>query len=208
MTTATKPKWFEQYKVDLEDGEVDGMKIDHFEIEEHSIHNVHYMLEGRAVAAGRYTRLSEKGTLWMTDTPAEISDLYEVFRRFNRDTVKRVLVNGLGIGMVVKAALLHDHIESVDVVELDPRVVKLVSSQMKDPRIHIHTGDAYTIKWPVGTRWDVAWHDVWPTICGDNAEGMARLNRRYGRRVSWQGCWVEEEVKRINRRDRADSWRW
>lgn len=203
--TATQVKTWERYKVDLEDGEVDGMKIDHFDVEEKSIGALHYALHGRPVPAGRYTRLSEKGVLWMTDTQAEIFDLYGAFRKIEREDTKHVLINGLGIGMVVKAALANSNVTCVDVVELDERVIKLVGSQYQDSRLVIHHGDAYTIKWPVGTRWDVAWHDVWPDISPDNAGGITRLNRRYGSRVGWQGAWVEDEVRRLNLRERRSS---
>lgn len=200
MTTMTvKAPWYEKYKVELEDGEVDGMKIDHFNVDEKSFGALRYALHGRPVPSGRYTRLSTNGTLWMTDTPAEIGDLITAFHHLERPATRRVLINGLGIGMVLKATLALSHVEHVDVVELDPRVVQLVGSQYHDERLTIHTADAYDIKWPVGTRWDVAWHDVWPDICGDNVEGMTRLNRRYGNRVSWQGCWVEDEVKHLHR---------
>lgn len=191
--------WYEKYKVELEDGEVDGVKIDHFEITKGSTGALHYALHGRPVPHGVYTRLSADGVLWMTDTPAEISDLITAFHHLERATTKRVIINGLGLGMVLKATLALSHVEHVDVVEIDPRVVQLVGSQYQDARLTIHTADAYDVKWPVGTCWDVAWHDVWPTICGDNADGMTRLNRRYGNRVNWQGCWVEDEVRRLHR---------
>jgi hypothetical protein len=46
----------------------------------------------------------------------------------------------------------------------------------------------------------VAWHDVWANICEDNLPLMARLHRRYGRRVNWQGSWSKEVVLAARRR--------
>jgi hypothetical protein len=204
--TVVTEKWWEPCKVDLKDGEVRGAVIDHFDVKERDITAIGYALHGRPVPAGTYTRLVVDGQLWMTDTQAEIIDHYAVMKRMQRAETKRVLINGLGIGMILHAALANPSLEHIDVVELDARIIELVGSQYTDPRLTIHHDDAYTIKWPPNTRWDVAWHDIWPTICGDNAEGMARLNRRYSRRVGWQGCWCEDEIKRINRRDR-NAWR-
>ena len=30
--------------------------------------------------------------------------------------------------------------------------------------VAIHQADAYSVEWPADARWDVAWHDIWPTI--------------------------------------------
>jgi hypothetical protein len=67
-------------------------------------------------------------------------------------------------------------------------------------RLTIHHGDALTYKWPVGTRWTVAWHDIWDTICEDNLPDMNRLHRRFGRRVDWQGSWCRDLIETERRR--------
>jgi hypothetical protein len=76
----------------------------------------------------------------------------------------------------------------------------------RDPRVTIHHADAYTIRWPVGIRWDVAWHDIWADMCEDNLPGMATLHRRYGRRVEWQGSWGRERILADRRRSRLYGW--
>ena len=163
---------------------------------------------GRGTAPGTYTALSINGRLWMTDTDAEWRDHLDAVLRIRRPATRRVLVNGLGIGMVVQAALDCPHVERVDVVEIDPDVVALVGPHYAaDPRVTIHEADAYTIKWPTGTRWDVAWHDLWEGISEDNLPGMGRLHRRYGGRVGWQGSWCKERILANRRRDRAHGWR-
>jgi hypothetical protein len=43
----------------------------------------------------------------------------------------------------------------------------------------------------------VAWHDIWNDLCGDNLPLMARLNRRYGRSVEWQGAWGQSWLRRM-----------
>jgi len=76
------------------------------------------------------------------------------------------------------------------VVEYDADIVELVGQYVtEDPRVTIHLGDAYDIRWPPGTRWDLAWHDIWPSISDENLPGMDRLRRKYKGKVGWQGYW-------------------
>ena len=142
----------------------------------------------------------------MSDTPAEIRDLIEPWLKFKEPWVDRVLINGLGLGIVLKMALAQPHIQHIDVVEIEPDVIKLVAPSYDDPRVQIHAGNAYTIKWPKGQEWSVVWHDIWPNICTDNLEGMGTLHRRYGRRVVWQGSWQREYLQYQRRREQSCGW--
>lgn len=200
-------------KVDIPDGVSGNVRVQRFEVTEEAARweMMRSMVKGtgRGVPAGWYTGLYRNGGLWMSDTPDEMRDHWQVCREIERRG-GRVLIMGLGIGMLVKYALSLPQVEHVDVVEIDPDVVHLVGPTYAGERCTIHTADAYTIKWPVGTRWDVVWHDVWENICGDNTEGMAKLKRSYGRRANWQGCWAEDEVRRLNREDKrmyGGGWR-
>lgn len=192
--------------VDLPECEQDGLKIERFTIERDSIFN--FRLGSRATRPGTYTGLMLNGRLWMSDTDAEKRDHMPVLHAIRNWEAKRVLINGLGLGMVLKAALTFEHVEHVDVVEIDQRVVDLVGSHYaKDPRVHIHQADAYEqmSRWPVGTRWDVAWSDIWPDLCTDNLTSMARLRRSYGRRTDWHDCWGRELLVGIQRREREED---
>lgn len=185
-------------RVTVPEGELDGVRVTRFAVAKDDLSN---MLEairtGRSTRPGEYTALHVDGRLWMSDTDAEYRDHLDMIWRMRRPHVRRVLINGLGLGMVVQAAIDQPHIEHIDVVEIEPRVVALVGPHYtRDPRVTIHTADAYTIQWPPGTRWDLAWHDIWPDMMADNLPEMTKLHRKYGRRVSWQGSWGREQIKR------------
>lgn len=145
------------------------------------------------------TRLLRKypqgGTgLVMSDTPDEIRDLSSILHRGRG----RVLVNGLGLGCVLRGLLAKENVEHIDVVEISADLIKLIGPYFDDERVTIHEGDAFTFTWPKGTRWDCVWHDVWDDLSADNLNeyhGRAqpgsyeKLHRRYGRRCDWQGSW-------------------
>lgn len=131
-----------------------------------------------------------KRTVWMSDTRAEIREHYPFFEAMDR--MKKgsgVLINGLGIGMAALAAAKHPNVGHVDVVEIDEDVAGLIRSELPADRVTLHVNDAYAQRWPKGTRWAVAWHDIWPQIDDANLEGMNRLELKYRDRARWQGCW-------------------
>jgi len=145
------------------------------------------------------------GKLWMSDTPDEKRDHSHVFYRAQR-VGGRILINGLGAGMVLGALLKLENVTHIDVVELDERIIKHIGPHYDDPRVTIHHADAYEIQWPVGTRWDIVWHDIWLNLSGDNLPLMHKLHRRYGRRTDWQASWGREFLERAARHDRRGGW--
>jgi hypothetical protein len=198
--------WYDTMTIDLPECESDGLKVERFTIEPNSIHN--FRLGARATRPGTYTGLLLNGRLWMSDTDAEKHDHMAAIHAMRNWEAKRVLINGLGLGMVLKAALAYDHVEHVDVVELDERVIRLVGSHYaKDPRVHLHQADAYEqmARWPEGSRWDVVWSDIWPDLCTDNLKDMTRLRRSYGRRSHWNDCWGRDVLLPLQRRERAEE---
>jgi spermidine synthase len=117
-------------------------------------------------------------------------DLYALKYMVMRPPVERVIINGLGLGCALRGVLSYPHVRHVDVVEVSQPLVDLMvtlAPWVSDPRVVLHVDDAYTKPWPPGTRWDVAWHDIWDDITTDN--DYATLHRRYGRRVTEQGSW-------------------
>jgi hypothetical protein len=166
-----------------------------------------YREMGRLVPEGEYTCLYRGEQVWMSDTPDEIRDQRGVLGAMSLPDVKSVLIGGLGLGISVKMALAQPHVERIDVVELDADVIQLVGEHYAtDPRVHLHHADVLAIKWPVGTHWDVAWFDIWPSICTDNLDDMAKLNRSYARRTGWKQSWMEPTLRDMRRREALMPW--
>jgi len=104
----------------------------------------------------------------------------------------RVLITGLGLGCVVRGLLANPAVDHIDVVEIDPDILRVVGPEFaSNPRVSLRLGDALKVAWPAGTRWDCAWHDIW------SAEGGSRLHVLHGRlliryfdQVDQQGAWM------------------
>lgn len=206
MTTTAK--WYEEYKVSVPEGQSGEWSINRFEIPQGA--GLYYAMHGRPVEPGTFTRLSHirPENVWMSDTPAEISDhMLPIQLSKTAPEGAYVLINGLGIGMVLQAVLKNPKIGHVDVVEIEADVISLVGPHYTtDPRVQIHHADAYDIAWPKGYGWYMAWHDIWHDICLDNLEGIAKLHRKYGKRVGWQSSWMRKWLIAKRRSERSNGW--
>jgi hypothetical protein len=172
----------------------DGVRVERFEISEAEsrLAGLRAMIgsgggRGR-IPAGWYTRVFIDGALWMSDSPDEVHDHAAPFHEAQRRG-GRVLINGLGAGLILGGLLKLPNVEHIDVVEIDERIIRLIGPHYADPRVRIHHADAHEIRWPAGTRWNVVWHDIWLDLTAENLPSMHRLHRRYGSRADWQASW-------------------
>jgi len=189
----------DNYKVTVPEGRSGNWAVERFAVSEEDaaftrIRQAATQGRERAVPAGAYTRLMLGGEVVMSDTPAEIQDHLEFINRARG----RVLVHGLGLGVCLAAALRKPEVDHVTVVEKSSDVLKLVAPHYRaqhNGRLTIIKGDAFCWTPPRGSRWNVVWHDVWNTICGDNLDDMRALKARFRKRCHWQGCWSEEWLR-------------
>jgi hypothetical protein len=198
-------KEHEPFKVNLPDGKSGHWEIDHFEVVK-GIAQLRYAMDGRPVPLGCYTRLTdhEHAGLFMTDTPAELNDARDLFWTAEG----HVLITGLGLGMIPRALFnpeikkyggTPDAVKRVTIVENQQDVINLVAPSLADLPVDIVLADAYEWEPPAGTKFDWAWHDIWPEISSDNLPDVARLRRHYGRFMvagNRQHVWGEREMKR------------
>lgn len=177
--------------VTVPEGNAGEWSVQRFTIDKPPIYD---MLKGRGIAPGTYTRLMHKQRgVVMSDTPAEQRDHWE----FVYKARGHVLINGLGIGMCLAAALRKPEVTKATVVELDAHVIALVGPHyLTDPRVEIVNASAFDYQPPKGVRYGAVWHDIWDDICTDNLPEMHKLHRKYGRRADWQGSWGRELTER------------
>lgn len=146
---------------------------------------------------GQYLRLSVGSVVMMTDTFEEWSSQRPGMARACRDG-GRVLVSGLGLGVVVDSMLRTpgSRVEHVTVIEASQDVIRLVGPSLEarhGDQLEIVHHDAFTWTPAAGSRYTVGWHDIWPNPYdpGVPAE-MDRLEAHYAACCGWQGCWARE----------------
>jgi hypothetical protein len=169
---------------------------------------------------GWYTTLwhDDRG-LVMSDLPAEIAGALPFLDRLATTPRRlRVLISGLGLGIIPAHLLAARRTERIDIVEIDPDIIALITGDeaarevwAADRRLHVHQGDACT--WtppgfgcalhpdcPAAGRWDAAWHDIWDLVSAGNLPSMHRLHRHYARWTGWQMSWERPECEAMRRR--------
>lgn len=181
-------------EIDVPDGVSGDWRVETFEVQDKELSQVLLMIKsGRGVPAGTYKRLMRGKTVVVSNTPDEISD----FRRFVYRAKGSILVNGLGLGVLLKALLGKPDVTDITVIEKSNDVIKLVSeTYLKDNRVTIINADAFEYKPPKDKKYDAVWHDIWDYICGDNLPEMKKLHRKYGRKTIYQESWCRSLCER------------
>lgn len=198
---------YKRYKVELEPKTMGSWVLIREDIPKRCFARLHNIAQGssldRDTGYGDTTILMKDGVVWMSDTRAEIMEHTPLINKlwYTESLRPRVLINGLGIGMAVKAALLHGA-SHVDVVEIDEDIIKMVGPKFADdPRVTIHHDDAMTIAWGKNVKWSLAWHDIWPYISAKNIPEMDALHKKYRRRVNWQASWQRKGCLDLRRKE-------
>lgn len=129
--------------------------------------------------------------VWMSDCPEELCDIAEALHTF--DPRGRVLVGGLGLGVLAKSLAMRGAVESVHVVERSPDVIRLCAS----PGYTVTCSDLYEYLRTVDRPFDCWMLDTWQgTGEGDWWEYVMPARRiianRFGRQRVW--CWAEDRM--------------
>ena len=205
MAEGGEMNYLEEYKVNVPEGKSGIWYVEKFEVKEDSIGRISYMLHGRDVPPGIYTRLCREKSFdnpVMSDTPSEIGD----HLHFIHTAHGNCLINGLGLGVVVNALLHKPEVTHIDVVEIEQDVINLVWPAYNNGKTTLYHADALTTQWPKDQKWDCAWHDIWPSMCTDNLPEIAKLKHKYARRVKYQAAWAEDELRYRHRQERQSIW--
>jgi len=183
--------------------EGDGFYIHHYVMTEEKAHYHSQMgsIRGdwtqRGLKAGTYCVLNEKHSgwtdQWMSDTWLERFTNFEILQAARG----RVLLAGLGIGMLVVPLCQKPEVEQVVVLEIEPQVIALVEPYLRHPKLIVLLADAYNPPFK-GKVFDTIYLDIWKNICSDNWTQMKPLLAQY-RRLSTKGAvvtgWLKEHVQ-------------
>lgn len=194
------------WKCSIPEGKSGKWSIKRFSVNERNASISAFFDGKRKVPSGSYTKLVYEGGCFndvvMSDTPAEYKD----HRWIIRNAKGKVLIAGLGLGLVLEQVAGKDEVISITIIESSADVIKLVwehiPEQIKAKCTLIH-GDIYDLhNIDKSLHFDYAWFDIWPTICGDNTSDFGKLKTKYRNRVDIMGFWAEKECKQENKRRR------
>ncbi|MEN6313275.1 MAG: rRNA adenine N-6-methyltransferase family protein [Clostridiaceae bacterium] len=183
-------------------------RIEHFIVDKHG--SELSMLRREYVPEGKYTRLIVNGHIMMSNTPMEKGTNIDVIR-FSHG---KVLIAGLGIGMILTEILENEKVESVTVIEKYKDVIDLVAPSFNSPKLKIIHADIMEWKPDKGDYYDTIYFDIWPDICTDNLDEIKTLHlrARYWKNKSnphvWVDSWMYAELKRQRYRDKRYSFAW
>lgn len=206
---------FERMANVLPEGQQGVAQIDHFTISPLDMVQsiAHYGEE--FIPPGTYARLKVNGETMMSDTPME--------RRTNLEFVQkargRVLIAGLGLGMVVRALLRKPGVTMVIVLEKFEDVANLVLPSFEAEQgpirkttdeqgyVHYMLGTKLEIiitdvgTWapaPLASRFHTIYFDIWPNSHATHLPEMRALYKRYRPLLAkhgWMDSWTHTKLK-------------
>lgn len=183
--------------------------------------------QGLPHESGWYTTLihDERG-LVMSDLPGEVAGALPFLDRAAATPMARILITGLGLGILPAWLLANADVWRIDIIEIDPHIITLIARDpaardhwADDPRLHIYQGDAHTWRpseapgcalhedcasWRA-MRYDGAFFDIWDTVSPGNLPSMHRLHRRFARRIDWAMSWERAECEAMRRRGQTEE---
>lgn len=180
----------------IPDGISGNWSVETYEVSDDFWYKISMMKTGRGVPKGTYKKLVRSRTIVMSNTPDELRD----FVHFKHRAIGNVLINGLGLGCLVKVLLENKEVTKITVIEKSDDVIKLIAPYFNDKRLNIIHADAFEYVPPKGEKYDFVWHDIWDNICGDNTKEMTVLHRKYAKKTNWQDSWAKAQCQAQNRR--------
>lgn len=178
----------------LKDGKVGNFELSHFEIGKDDIYA---MLHG--IPSGKFIRLTNRGEVVMSDTFME----KRTNANFVRNAHGKVLIGGLGIGLILLAIQDKEEVEQITVVEKNREVIELVGSQLQlNSKVTIVNDDVFIYK-PL-FKYNTIYMDIWNYINEDvYKEEMKPLISRYRRYLVSKAedeerfidCWCKIQAK-------------
>ncbi len=128
--------------------------------------------------------------------------MWDALKRLEDPATRRVLLSGLGQGVLVQHALRQPHITRVDVIECVADVIRLVRRWYRDRqrRLTVYQGDVLQLEFGRRRTWDDADHDIWQRITVGNLADMLLIEAQYRGRVGAQDFWARTRCEQLLRR--------
>lgn len=178
----------------LKDGKTGDFELSHFEIGEN---NLYAMFHG--IPCGKFVRLVHNGSVVMSDTDME----KRTNANFVRNAHGKVLIGGLGIGLILLAIQDKPEVEKIVVVEKHKEVIELVKDQLPlNGKVEIINADVF--EYMPQEKFNTIYMDIWNFINTDvYRDSMKPLIVRYRKFLvpkqednnRFIDCWCRNEAK-------------
>lgn len=177
----------------LSEGQIGDFSLQKFTINKN---NYRAIIRDR-ISPGTYIRLMRKNELMMSNTDMEKNTNKEFVRKAHG----KVLIGGLGLGMIVLAIQDKPEVESIVVIEKYEEVIDLVGSQLPlNTKVKIINEDVFDYC-PENDAFNCIYMDIWSTINQDIYRNeMLELLEKYTEWLDFTDkkpfckCWCEEEA--------------
>lgn len=174
---------FKLGQVSIPDMEGKGWAIESFKIGPIEAHVYNSQTDfHQRVEPGKYKRLIRLSDsypthqLVMSNTPMEVRTNKIAYEKAHG----RVLIAGLGMGMILDGILSKDEVDHVTVVEISKELIDMVGPYYADnPRVTIIHSSIFDYQPEPGAEFDFMWHDIWDDISGDNIPEMSHLKMKF-----------------------------
>lgn len=169
-------------------------ELSHFEIGKDDMYAI---LHG--IPCGKFIRLTHRGSIVMSDTEME----KRTNSAFVRNAHGKVLIGGLGIGLILLAVQDKANIEKITVVEKNREVIDLVANQLPlNGKVEIVNANVFD--YVPSEKYNTIYMDIWNYINYDvYQEQMKPLISRYRKYLvpkpedenRYIDCWCKYRAK-------------
>ena len=129
----------------------------------------------------------------MSNISAEIYDHAEICRKSHG----RVLICGLGLGMILHQLCSNDHISEIVVVEKEPEIIDMIAPAFPEGKVTILQGDAFLPdECGITGPFDTMFFDIWNNITSQTHSEMQELS------VLWMN-WQSPQIQIFHRREKS-----
>ena len=152
---------------------------------------------------GDYVRLSVGNELVMSDTPMERISNTTFVQKANG----RVLIAGLGLGMIINNIVDKDDVTEVIVIEKHQDVIDLIEPKIAHSKLKVICSDIFDWKPQKGEKFDTIYFDIWAEITEENLTEIKLLHNRYKGNLnrvnprSWMNSWMKEYLQKRKKRE-------
>lgn len=173
-----------------------------FDEKEDILYNLRAIRDGGRIFkmyTGEYVRLSINGQLVMSDTGMERISNKPFIERANG----KVLIAGLGIGLILNAIQGKDRIQEITVIEKYQDVIDIVAPKFKN--VQVICADIFDWQPPKNEKYDTIYFDIWPTISRNNLPGIKILHNKFKSRLNrknpdaYMNSWMKEYLQHMER---------